>query len=102
MRLLFTNEFYKLERPLAVFMAEIKGHEVVKDFYKRKPPDVVCVGLKESAFRKRYSSDKIKAGEITKKEQKALAANENGANITILRGVEEFVRFIILNETPNQ
>lgn len=102
MRLLFTNDFYKLERSLAVFMAEIKGHEVVKSFSKRKPPDVVCVGLKESDFRKRYSSDKVQAGEVTEKERKALVANENGADITIIRGVEEFVRFIVLDETPNQ
>ena len=100
MRLLFTNDFYKLERSLAVFMAETKGHEVVKSFAKTKPPDVVCVGLKESAFRKRYSRDKIKAGEMTQKEQKAIAANKEGAEILILRGVEEFVRFIILDEAP--
>lgn len=101
MRLLFTNDFYKLERSLAVFMAETKGHEVVKSFAKTKPPDVVCVGLKESAFRKRYSRDKIKAGEITQKERAAIEANRKGADITIIRGVEEFVRFIVLNETPD-
>ena len=42
MRVLFTNEFYKLERPLAVFMAETKGHEVVAGFSRRRPPDVLC------------------------------------------------------------
>lgn len=101
MRLLFTNDFYKLERPLAVFMAETKGYEVVKTFSKSRPPDVVCVGLKESASRKRYSSDRIKAGEPTDKERKALEAKEQGADVVILRGVEEFVRFIILDEIPD-
>lgn len=100
MKILFTNDFYKLDRPLAVFMAEVKGHEVLKDFYKKNLPDVVCVGLKESAFRKRFSSEKIKSNKPTEKERKALEAIENGANIKILRGVEEFVRFIVLDELP--
>ena len=99
MRLLFTNDFYKLERSLAVFMAETKGHEVVKSFTKSKPPDVLCVGLKESSLRKKYSRDMT--GKPTKKEQQALAANEEGADIVIVRGVEEFVRFILLNEVPD-
>ena len=102
MRLLFTNDFYKLERSLAVFMAETKGHEVMKTFSKLKPPDVLCVGLKESSLRKRYSRDKINAGKPTQKEQQALAANEEGAGIVIVRGVEEFVRFILLDEVPRE
>lgn len=36
MRVLFTHEFYKLERSLAVFMAETKGHEVVTGFSRRR------------------------------------------------------------------
>ncbi len=100
MKILFTNDFYKLERSLAVFMAEVKGYEVIKTFSKKNLPDVVCIGLKESAFRKRYSSEKIKNNEPTSKERKTLEAIENGANIKILRGVEEFVRFIVLDEFP--
>ena len=100
MRVLFTNEFYKLERSLAVFMAETKGHEVVTSFSKRRPPDVLCVGLKESSFRKRYASGRIEAGEPTRKEQQVLEAKSEGADIAVLRGVEEFVRFIVLDEVP--
>lgn len=98
MRVLFTNEFYKLDRSLAEFMSETKGHEVVKSFSKRKPPDVLCVGLKESSLRKKFSRGMI--GKPTQKERQALAANKEGAGIVIVRGVEEFVRFILLDEVP--
>ena len=100
MRVLFTNEFYKLERSLAVFMAETKGHEVVAGFSRRRPPDVLCVGLKESDFRKRYAAGRIEDGEPTRKEQQVLEAKSAGADIVVLRGMEEFVRFIVLDEVP--
>ena len=58
------------------------------------------MGLKESDFRRRYASGRIETGEPTRKEQQVLEAKSEGADIVVLRGVEEFVRFIVLDEVP--